>query len=180
MVKHVVLMALAFTLVEPGHAEPIKTDRSMSESLGWLIGTWEEVSPTSTGSPATEMSFRWAAGREVILWEGNYAAEEATWSFAAIFFFDPIKDRVRVFAFNSHGQRHLGILTKSEPGTLAWGVSGILPNGRKERFVMEFNKGEKDTLIFNLRDRRPDDGSGDGNSSVKLRRTAESGRDSKQ
>ena len=58
------------------------------------------------------MSFRWSAGRKVVLWEGTFAAKEATWSFVAAIFFDPYKDNLRVFAFNSHGRRHMGLLAK--------------------------------------------------------------------
>jgi hypothetical protein len=118
------------------------------------------------------MTFRWAAGDQVMLMEGTYVAEEATWSYAAVFFYDPIKERIRVFSFNSNGQRHMGILTAAEPGKLVWRMSGLLPDGRAERFVMKFLEGDDETLGFQLKDRRPSDGGSDGSSSITLRRVA--------
>jgi hypothetical protein len=119
------------------------------------------------------MSFRWAAGNEVVLWEGAYVAEEATWSFAAVIFYDPVKERLRMFTFNDGSQRHLGILQKSGPGKLAWNLSGLRADGTKERFVVEFVPKGKDRLLFNLRDRRPGDGSIEGNLTTELRRVVE-------
>jgi hypothetical protein len=181
MLQTVSFLALGLAFVAPAPAEPARSDHDinphpLARTMGRLIGTWE--SPIATGASShrgTKMSFRWAADQEVILWEGSYAAEEATWSFAAVFFFDRIKDRVRVFAFNSNGQRHLGMLQDSEPVKLVFRLSGLLPDGRKETFVMEFVGPEEDTLVLNLRDRRPNDGAGDSDSSVKLRRAANSG-----
>jgi hypothetical protein len=118
------------------------------------------------------MTFRWAAGDQVMLMEGTYVTEEATWSYAAVFFYDPIKERIRVFSFNSNGQRHMGSLTAAEPGKLVWGMSGLLPDGRAERFVMKFLEGDDETLGFHLKDRRPSDGESDGSSSITLRRVA--------
>jgi len=103
-----------------------------------------------------------------------YVSGEADWSFVATFFYDQIKDRSRVFAFNSHGQRHLGLLTDSEPGKLAWKMSGVRPDGRLERFVIEFVEGPDGKVTFNIKDRSPADDKRDESASVVLRRTDES------
>ena len=118
------------------------------------------------------MTFRWAADKQVLLWEGSLVAKEATWSFVATFFHDRQKDRTRVFSFNDDGQRHLGLLSHAGPGRLVWKMSGVRPDGQLESFVMEFVHTQDDTLTFSLSERRPGDPGGSDNSSVTLRRTA--------
>jgi len=176
MLKPVLCVAIALAFAVPVQAEESKDNRILSDSLGWLVGTWKDASSAADSqSDATTMSFRRAAGDKVVLMEGTYVAKEATWSFAAVFFYDPVKERIRVFSFNSDGQRHMGILTAEGPGKLAWGMSGLLPDGSAERFVMKFVQGEGGTLDFHLKDRRPTDGESDAGSTVTLRKTAVAG-----
>lgn len=176
MLRLVLFAAFALAFPAPAQAERSDDDRILSDSLGWLVGTWEDASSAADArSDATTMSFRRAAGDKVVLMEGAYVAKEATWAFAAVFFYDPVKKRIRVFSFNSDGQRHMGILTAEEPGKLAWGMSGLLPDGRAERFVMKFVQGEGGTLDVHLKDRRPSDDESGGSSSVTLRKIAMAG-----
>ncbi len=171
MLAHAVIVTLSVATAAPAHAAESSAEHQMSKSLGWLIGTWEEAgSRERPGAPAATMSFHWKAGKEVVLWEGTYAAEEATWSFVATIFFDRHKDRLRVFAFNSHGQRHLGLLKEATPDKLAWTMSGLRADGRKERFVAEFVRRGDGTVDFNLKDRRPADEDMGGDSTIRLRR----------
>jgi hypothetical protein len=171
MFKHAFCLVLVFTLAATAWAEPKSRADTLTDSLGWLIGTWEAAPATSGPEDVkTNMSFKWAAGEEVVLWEGTYASDEADWSFLATFFYDPIKGRSRVFAFNSHGQRHLGLLIESEPGRLSWKMNGVRPDGRLERFVIEFIEGPDGTVTFNIKDRSPADDPRDESASVVLRR----------
>lgn len=170
------LGVLLFAFAAPSPAAEGDKKQSLEGSLGWLIGTWSAAaSPEAEGVGETKMAFDWAAGEKVILWEGSYASPEANWTFVATFFYDPFKERVRVFSFNSNGQRHLGILTHADSDKLLWRMSGLLPDGRKETFLLELVRGEEDALVLNLKDRKPSDGGEAGQSSVTLRRTSPSG-----
>jgi hypothetical protein len=173
MLNHVMFAVLTLPLTAGAPLEERPARDVLAESFGGLLGTWEQAEPARP-SAATRMSFRWAAGQQAILWEGSYPTDEADWSFVAVFFFDPVKGRLRVFAFNSEGQRHMGILADSTPGKLAWNMSGLRDDGSKERFVAEFVKEGDGVLIFNLRDRRPADEAMDGDAAVMLRRVVAS------
>jgi hypothetical protein len=176
MMKSTISLILAFSLTTAAHADNHQQTPSLSDSHGWLIGTWEATDPTATsGSEKTTMQFRWGAGEQVILLEGEYVAEEASWSYAAVFFYDSVMERFRVFTFNSNGRRHLGLLTKEPSDTLVWKMHGLLPDGRRERFVMEFVPGEDDTLTFHLRDREPNDDGSDSTATVEFRRVSADG-----
>jgi hypothetical protein len=166
-----VMVALSVAASVPAQAEKPSVGHDLPSSLSWLIATWESPDAADPyGMPAARMSFQWKAGKQVVLWEGTYAAEEAAWSFVATIFYDRQKDRLRVFAFNSHGQRHLGLLEESSPERLAWTMSGLRADGRPERFVAEFVRRGDGTMDFKLRDRRPADEAAGGDSTVRLRR----------
>ena len=167
-----VLVAIGLAFAQPAQGEEKAATPPLPDSLGWLVGTWEDAGAAKAGADRTKMTFRWAADKQVLLWEGSFVAKEATWSFVATFFHDRHKGRTRVFSFNNDGQRHLGLLSHAGPGRLVWKMSGVRPDGKLESFVMEFVHTQNDYLTFSLSERRPGDPGGSDNSSVTLRRAA--------
>lgn len=162
------------TSTERGYANDVKQPPSIDSRMGWLTGKWTSPGSDVAGDgPGTNMSFQWAAGREVLLWKGTYASDESTWSFVATFFYDPKKERFRVFSFNSDGQRHLGVLTHAGPGRMVWKMSGLRSDGQIETFVMEFLHGQNDTLVFSMAERSLGDAEGSENMAITLRRTSD-------
>jgi len=164
---------LLATSPAPGNANDMEAPPSMDATLGWLTGNWTSSDSAAAGDNLkTSMSFKQAAGEKVLLWEGTYASDESTWSYVATFFYDPKKERFRVFSFNSDGQRHLGVLTHAGPGRLVWKMSGLRSDGQMESFVMEFLHGQNDTLVFSMAERSPGDADGSDNTALTLRRTS--------
>jgi len=173
-VNPIVLLALVFVVSTTARAEQSGGTSPLSDSLGWLNGSWQISDSVETADDnGTKMSFRWAADKEVLLWEGSYASDEATWSFVATVFYDPKKDRLRMFSFNGQGQRHLGVLTHAGPGRLVWKMSGLRSDGQIESFVMEFLHGQTDTLVFSMAERIAGDADGSSNTSITLKRSSE-------
>jgi hypothetical protein len=166
------------TSTERTYANDVKQPPSIDSKMGWLTGKWTSPASGVAGDGlGTNMSFQWAAGREVLLWKGTYASDESTWSFVATFFYDPKKERFRVFSFNSDGQRHLGVLTHAGPGRMVWKMSGLRSDGQIETFVMEFLHGQNDTLVFSMAERSPGDADGSDNTAITLRRTSDAKQD---
>ena len=160
------------------YANDVKQPPSIDSKMGWLTGKWTNPDSGLAGDGVgTNMSFQWAAGTEVLLWKGTYASDESTWSFVATFFYDPKKERFRVFSFNSDGQRHLGVLTHAGPGRMVWKMSGLRSDGQLETFVMEFLHGQNDTLVFSMAERSPGDAEGSENTAITLRRTSDAKQD---
>ena len=169
---------LLTTSTERAYANDVKQPPSIDSKMGWLTGKWTSSDSGLAGDGVgTNMSFQWAAGREVLLWKGTYASDESTWSFVATFFYDPKKERFRVFSFNSDGQRHLGVLTHAGPGRMVWKMSGLRSDGQLETFVMEFLHGQNDTLVFSMAERSPGDAEGSENTAITLRRTSHAKQD---
>jgi hypothetical protein len=167
-------IAMAFLVSLPSTSSADEFQSPASKLLDGLIGTWEAATnKNDLQETSTSMSFRWAAGKEVVVWEGTLVAEESNWSFVAVKFFDRVKERMRIFSFTQGGQRHLGMLESAKTENLIWKLSGIRSDGTKERLLVEFIPKGNNRLVLKLRDRRPAEEPIAGDVTIELRRVAE-------